>query len=532
MPETTFPTAIDARRARAMVSENVLTALSLAVALGFSIICATILWHERRSAWDHAAVTLGNLVEAINSDIARNIEQYDLSLQGVIERLKLPEIDTVSPKTRRAILFDHSANYRYLGTIRVLDNAGKTVFDSRGYGPGAENFSGEDLFLIHMKGSNVGLYISRPFRARNGEPVIAFSRRLSGDDGSFAGVVVGTLRLAYFHDLFKKVAPSPGSALTLFAFDGTVLMRLPRKASDFGLFLPNAHVLKEFQRAPAGSYESVALIDGMHRLYAYKQVDDFPLLMTVGMPIDEVYAGWDQDALIVGLLIIMLCGATLFSSLLLRRELRRRVAAEEKLAVQATTDGLTGLSNRRHFDEVIAREWQRAVREQTPIALLMIDVDRFKPYNDTHGHQSGDNLLQSVGGCIADRARRATDLGARYGGDEFVLLLPNVDGKPALEIAERVRESVRCLCLPPGVSQATVTIGAAAMIPRPGMDYCELIDAADKALYAAKANGRDCCELIEPVERVRGRALSLNPVRVRGCAAIPMPRSGSARLDI
>jgi diguanylate cyclase (GGDEF)-like protein len=226
------------------------------------------------------------------------------------------------------------------------------------------------------------------------------------------------------------------------------------------------------------------------------------------MPIDEVYAGWNQDALVVGLLIITLCGATLFSTLLLRRELRRRMAAEEKLAVLATTDSLTGLYNRRHFDAVMVREWQRAMRETTSIALLMIDADHFKPYNDTHGHQSGDKLLQGIGACITERARRATDLGARYGGDEFMLLLPGIGGKSALDVAEWIRKSVRDLHLPSEAAPATVSVGVTVMSPRPGMDHRELIDAADKALYQAKANGRDRVEMIgQPPENAEGPRL-------------------------
>lgn len=506
MQAGSFPNAFKTRR-HAAISANGLMAISVTVAFAFSVICAAILWQERRSAWEHAAETLSNLVEAINSDIARNIEQYDLSLQGVVEGLKLPEIDKVSPQLRRAILFDHSANYKYLGAIRILDDAGKTVFDSRGSAPGTEDFSPEDLFLVHINVANVGLYISRPFNARNGEPVVAFSRRLSAADGSFSGVVVGTLRLAYLRDLFNKVAPSPRSALTLFSTDGTVLMRFPFSAQIIGHSLPNAYVLQEFQKKRSGFYENVALIDGVRRLYTFKQVGNFPLLMTMGLPTDEVYAGWNQDALIIGLLILALCAATIFSAGMLRRELRRRMAAEEKLAVLATTDSLTGLSNRRHFDEVIAREWQRATREQTSIALLMIDADRFKPYNDTHGHQSGDKLLQAIGLSIADRARRATDLGARYGGDEFMLLLPSISGKTALEIAEWIRKTVRDLHLPSEAFPATVSVGVAVIMPRFGMDHRELIDVADKALYAAKANGRDCCELIEPVIEEAGPRL-------------------------
>src|SRR6185295_7662498 len=107
---------------------------------------------------------------------------------------------------------------------------------------------------------------------------------------------------------------------------------------------------------------------------------------------------------------------TLVLALLLRNELRRRTAAEHQLAVLATTDSLTGLPNRRQFNNAISREWQRAMREQVPIALLMIDADHFKAYNDTYGHQAGDDVLQAIGGCVSLSAQRPTDLAARFGG--------------------------------------------------------------------------------------------------------------------
>jgi diguanylate cyclase (GGDEF)-like protein len=499
--------AIETRAIRAATSANSLIAVSLAVALAFSLICGAILWQERRNAGDHAARAMGNLVEAVTSDIARNIEQYDLSLQGVSVGLQLPEFNQVSRKTRQAILFDNSANYKYLGAMRVLDRYGKTLFDSRGSDAGTEDFSTEDFFLVHVNVAHVGLYISRPFKASNGEMVIALSRRLNADDGSFAGVTMGTLRLAYLHDLFNKVAPSTQSALTLFGLDGTVLMRFPNRSQDIGRNASAARVLKEYQIAPSGAYEHTAGTDGVRRLYAYSQVGEFPLVMVVGRPTDEVYAGWLRDAIVVVVLITALCGAMAFSSLSLRREFRGRVAAEEKLAVLATTDSLTGLANRRHFDAMIAKEWQRALRERKPVSLLMIDADLFKPYNDTHGHQHGDQLLKAVGACICDRARRATDLAARYGGDEFALLLPNVGGKAALEIAEQIRKKVRLLCMPSEAAPATASIGVATLMPKPGMDHRELIDMADKALYSAKAKGRDCCELAEPAAETRGPRL-------------------------
>jgi diguanylate cyclase (GGDEF)-like protein len=195
---------------------------------------------------------------------------------------------------------------------------------------------------------------------------------------------------------------------------------------------------------------------------------------------------------------LALCGATITSAALLRGELRRRIAAEQKLAVLATTDSLTGLANRRHFDEVVQREWQRAIREQTSIAVLMIDADGFKNYNDTHGHQSGDKFLEAIGGCIADKTRRVTDLAARYGGEEFAVLLPGTESHGALELAERIRTNVTQLGLkdPAGPGMApTVSIGVACAVPQPGSNHRDLVNAADKALYEAKGNGRNRTEL-------------------------------------
>lgn len=506
MSENDFPRALKGRWASALLSANSLTALSLTVALGFSVICGAILWQQRRSAWDHAGQNAGNLVQAINSDIARSIEQYNLSLKGVVERLKLPEIAQVSPKIRQTILFDHSAGAKYLGAIRVIDEAGRLidigniVANSPAPNRGPADFSDRDFFKIHKSDANVGLHISSPFRSTSGQYLVGLSRRISHADGSFAGIVLGTLRVEYFRDLFTKVAPSPRSALTLFATDGTVIMRFPTKEGDVGRRLTTADVLKRFKVSRTGLYENVALLDGINRLYAYGQTGDLPLLMVVGIPLDEVYASWRNEALIAGLLMIALCGVTVFSAVLLRRELRWRLAAEQKLAVLATTDSLTGLSNRRHFDEVITREWRRAMRERTPIALLMIDADSFKAYNDSLGHQTGDAVLRAIGACIADKARRATDLSARYGGDEFTLLLPNTAARSAVEIAERIRTDVLGLKLHESNSvgaAAAVSVGVAVMVPPPGSNYQDLVNAADRALYEAKAKGRNRVDLIE-----------------------------------
>jgi diguanylate cyclase (GGDEF)-like protein len=147
------------------------------------------------------------------------------------------------------------------------------------------------------------------------------------------------------------------------------------------------------------------------------------------------------------------------------------------------------LKNRRKFDSEIDLEWRRAARDQTPVAVLMIDADHFKTYNDTHGHQAGDQALAGIAICISNSVRRPGDCPARYGGEEFAVLLPDLSAVKALAVAETIRLKVAQWTEDPGVT--TVSIGVASMTPAASLNWPDLIEAADKALYAAKANGRN-----------------------------------------
>ncbi|MFU2327585.1 Phytochrome-like protein cph2 [compost metagenome] len=159
------------------------------------------------------------------------------------------------------------------------------------------------------------------------------------------------------------------------------------------------------------------------------------------------------------------------------------------------SDGLTGLSNRRHFDEYMELEWRRALREQSQLSLLMIDVDYFKTYNDSFGHLEGDEALRKVAAAIRDASARPSDLPARYGGEEFALVLPNTSQGGARLMAEKLRMTVEALKIP-HISPAegaslTISIGLSTITPQTGSNCRELISAADKGLYLAKNNGRN-----------------------------------------
>lgn len=170
-------------------------------------------------------------------------------------------------------------------------------------------------------------------------------------------------------------------------------------------------------------------------------------------------------------------------------------AANEQLAALSSTDALTGLANRRRFDEVWAAEWQRAARMGLPLALALIDVDHFKAYNDHYGHQAGDVCLRQVAALLAAEVRRSGELVARYGGEEFVLVLPGATATEARVVAERIRSVVQAQGMPhehsPVAPLVTVSIGVASGLVQRAEQAEALLKEADVALYLAKDQGRN-----------------------------------------
>ena len=169
--------------------------------------------------------------------------------------------------------------------------------------------------------------------------------------------------------------------------------------------------------------------------------------------------------------------------------------ANQKLQQLAILDGLTGIANRRYFDLVLNNEWKRLTREQQPLSLILCDVDHFKAYNDTYGHQQGDRCLQAIADILQKYTRRSTDLVARYGGEEFAIILPNTDADGALFIAQNINEKLSKQKLPHAKSSVskyvTCSMGISTIVPNTQQSVINIIESADRLLYRAKSLGRN-----------------------------------------
>ncbi|QOR37651.1 GGDEF domain-containing protein [Billgrantia diversa] len=175
---------------------------------------------------------------------------------------------------------------------------------------------------------------------------------------------------------------------------------------------------------------------------------------------------------------------------------RERLAAQNaRLVHQAASDGLLGIANRREFERVLKLEWRRAARERQPLSLLMIDIDCFKLFNDTYGHQAGDTCLRGVADVLRNAAARPGDMVARYGGEEMVVLMPHTSVEGAVRMAERIHamlaERALSFSASPVAQHVTVSIGVSSMLPVRNANRSVLVRQADEGLYAAKESGRN-----------------------------------------
>ncbi len=479
------------------VSQRASRLLSLRIGLCLVAIWAIfglIVFETRRHAWSDAKTFGSDVATLIETAIAREFEVYDLTIRLAVADSSDPAVVALPSASRRKKLFEHSASASDLGRMLVLDRDGHVIEASKDDVPPGLDYSDRDYFKALRARADAGLYIGGPFSGRITHlPSLGLSRRRIASDGSFDGVVVGTIQLSFFEKLLGSIHLPAESTVTLMKLDGTLLTRLPFREDYVGVKVLDAKQIAALAQG-VGTYEKIAASDGVQRLFAFQRMGALPLYVTVGLSTAEIFANWRWEMLVIGTGLATLSALIVLLGFNLAAELRRRGQAEHRLAELASTDYLTRLANRRRFDEVLAAEWRRGARAGSPLSLLMVDGDFFKSFNDTYGHLEGDRVLRAIAGALSGCVDRPGDLVARYGGEEFAVLLPATDGEGALIVATAVRAAIDALDLAHAATPSgrlTVSIGVVCRTPDAAVAPETLVEAADTALYLAKGEGRD-----------------------------------------
>jgi diguanylate cyclase (GGDEF)-like protein len=486
------------------LSSSLFNKPALFICAGIGITLATTgvtvasLYQMRLDAMGQARDAAQNMVVSLQNEIERNLDIYQLAMRDVATSVGTTSIARLPPEVRQLVAFGSATNAKDLGSLFATDATGKLVLDSRSIQPRKLDVSDRDYFQIQQRQKDAGLYISAPylpFKAASGVPQanIALSRRLEDKSGDFAGIVGGTLRLGYFRQLLEHSILGRHDTITLLRTDGTVLMRQPFHESDIGKSLAGGHSFEPLVQSDHGTYVDIAVLDHIERLYTFRRVGSYPLVIVVGFATDDIFAGWRKRAIAIGIVSAILDGLLILLSLMFSRQLRKRLTMERRLQRLAWFDPLTGLPNRAQLQREALRLLTNAKRNGATLAVLFVDLDRFKRVNDTQGHAVGDQVLSEIARRLQSQIQTGDVIG-RLGGDEFLAVIQECDVLKAKHVAARILQSA-CQPILINTEQDTrITISASvgiALSPHDGEETDILLRNADLAMYKAKSSGRN-----------------------------------------
>ena len=483
----------------------------VAVCLSIMAIEAWRIMAARQTQIKEAETAATNLAKSLAEQASGTLVQADALLTGLTERLEVDGTGPANVARIRRLMQLEMFHLPQLQRLSVIDDEGRWITTDIGIPDRTTTHVDREYFRYHSVHADLAPHLGPPIRSRtSGRWIITVSRRFSGPDGRFGGIVLASISLEFFNDYFKQFDIGSNGAILLAMSDGTVLDRRPFKQDLIGKSIAGGELFrKHIAFDEGGTAWITSSIDGVERLTGFQKLHIFPAYAIVAFSKDQILREWVSDSLVHAtaalllVVILALLGGRLVSQvaqrhadqLLLVQSQAELTTLNAKLDGLAREDGLTGLPNRREFDRALRDEAKRIDRNGESLALIMLDIDRFKAYNDHFGHPQGDQCIRMVAAQIAQIVKRSGDLAARYGGEEFVILLPSTTAAGARAVAEKVRDTIlRCaLPHPQGVGgRVTVSMGIAVLTSRDADPTGDaLLERADRALYVAKETGRD-----------------------------------------
>jgi diguanylate cyclase (GGDEF)-like protein/PAS domain S-box-containing protein len=635
---------MDMRKGRMRISAFRSVATTIAVIFGFCAFIALLTWAEY-STWKAQVTRIEASLEQTAEAIAQHtddvIEMSRLPLAGLIAEINDEVGHPEMPVKIKALITRQMKASPTLDTLSYIDAAGQMVASSSNNAPPGMNYADRDYFRFHKSSPFPLPIVGKPIKSRlSGLWVIPITQKVMVEDGSFAGIVISTIRVDHFINFFRNFDVGSDGAFLLVRGDGIVLVRGPMQESMLGSNISPHELFSYYlKRQTIGAYHYTSPVDRTARTGGFYQSARTGIVVLASASEQEVFQAWVETARTRWFYACILLALTLAAALLWQRQARLRRESEALLAareaefrllaesssdvisrfdengireyvspssteilglrperlvgksvysgmdevtkmlvrdaaerlrngstqeklltshtkpsgeqvwletalsklpgsrdasgsrmmaitrdvsrhkkmqdeldVLANTDELTRLANRRFFNMRFEEMVQRARRNSAPVALLMIDADRFKLFNDTYGHAAGDDCLRQIAAVIRDCVRRPGDVAARYGGEELAVLLADTDEQGATAVAENIRTKVEALGLaheknPPALC-VTVSIGLAAVAAQtvPAITAQALFAQADEALYRAKSSGRN-----QVVSAMQPRSASSGP---------------------
>lgn len=483
---------------------RLIVSFMLVVIVAFIAVEGWRTWRDYRYAFSSARDSVTNLARATAQHAEDAIRQVDVLTAALGERVEGDGLQHINVPRIHNLLVQQSKIMPQLHGLFVYGADGQWIVTDKQEIPEPANNADRDYFQYHRTHDDRNVRIGAVVRSRSTDDlIIPISRRLNNPDGTFAGVLLGTIKVSYFVDYYGDFKIDDKGALVLAMRDGTILVRRPFIRSIVGQSLADSEIFKRYlPTSNEGVAEVKAVIDRTDRLYGYRALTTYPLVVEAGLSRDSITAPWRRDLLKSGLVLLFLITVLSGFGLMVLSQLRQRMAMEREIRHahqamrdMALTDSLTGLGNRRRLDAALSDEIRLAKRQGSSLAVIMLDVDYFKRYNDHYGHAAGDDCLSAVGGAIQHAVKRPGDLAVRYGGEEFTVLLPNTDCPGAIRVAEDILQAIRALNIEhAGHPLGKVTASAGITSRQPAIEEvtpATLLKAADMRLYAAKQRGRN-----------------------------------------